>query len=386
MSASLSEALHDHVTVLVDQIGPRPTGSGGNQRAGTYLKEQFEHLGWRVEATPFDCLTWEPGTLMLCCGGESLRVQANPFSPTVEGTFPFVMFDTVEALEASGSLRGHIVVLAGPLSSDPFIPLNFPFVSFEEQQRVMKALIAAEPAAVIGVYPKPLFCDGDFPVPSLTVDSAAAARLDACADPLTIAIGGRIFPSTGHNVVARAHRPQQPKVVVSAHFDTWFGTPGAVDNAAGVAVLLGAAEILNSAESAVEFVVFNGEDHYASPGEVQYFGGDLGKAALNINVDRVGAQDHLTGASYLGEGAAMFESIRAVQPEFPSVVEGEPWYQSDHTAFLMRGTPALALTSAPFNTWLERTHTAADTLDGLDLDHIAEAARFVARAVERVST
>ncbi|MBL8130673.1 MAG: M28 family peptidase [Anaerolineae bacterium] len=379
---ALTETLRQHLTTLVEQIGPRPTGSSGNQRAGQYLKERFAEYGWLVETPPFDCLTWEPGIASLRCDTAALHTHANPFSPPVEGTFPAFAFDSPEALEAAGSQKGRIVVLTGALSGDPFIPLNFPFVSFEEQQRVMKALIAAEPAAVIGIHPKPLFCDADFPIPSLTVDPSGAELLRTCRGELTIAIGGKTIRSIGRNVIARPRRLPSPKIILTAHYDTWFGTPGAVDNAAGVAVLLGAAALLDSAESPVEFVVFNGEDHYASPGEVQYFTGDLGQIALNVNVDGVGAQEHLTGAAYLGEAPALFKSIRAIQADFPSVVEGEPWYQSDHTAFLQRGIPALALTSTPFDAWLERTHTAADTLEGLDFERIAEAARFVARVVE----
>ena len=67
-----------------------------------------------------------------------------------------------------------------------------------------------------------------------------------------------------HNVVARkpGRDPDLPCVLVGAHFDTVPGTPGADDNASGVAVLLEAARITNSAEfrASVEFVGFNLEE------------------------------------------------------------------------------------------------------------------------------
>ncbi len=59
----------------------------------------------------------------------------------------------------------------------------------------------------------------------------------------------------------------------------------------------------------------------------------------------------------------------------------EPWYQGDHSIFIQMGIPALALTSTPFDDWLTRTHTTADTLDGLDIATIADVVSFVERIV-----
>jgi Zn-dependent M28 family amino/carboxypeptidase len=66
------------------------------------------------------------------------------------------------------------------------------------------------------------------------------------------------------NVVARkaAATPSRPRVLVGAHFDTVPGTPGADDNASGVAAMLEAARLLSSFEldAAVEFAGFNLEE------------------------------------------------------------------------------------------------------------------------------
>lgn len=66
------------------------------------------------------------------------------------------------------------------------------------------------------------------------------------------------------NVVGRrtGADPGRPRVLVAAHFDTVPGTPGADDNASGVAVMLEAARLLADAEPAatVEFVGFNLEE------------------------------------------------------------------------------------------------------------------------------
>jgi aminopeptidase YwaD len=46
------------------------------------------------------------------------------------------------------------------------------------------------------------------------------------------------------------------------------------------------------------------------------------------------------------------------------MVEGEPWYQSDHSLFIMNQRPALAITSDRFSAlWTEIAHTAKDRLE-----------------------
>ncbi len=241
----IEDRLQHHLHVLVDEIGARPTGSQGNQKAGAYLKQIFSDHGWQVENPLFDCLTWESSGAELICDGKSFAVQVNPYSPTSEGRCSLIVCNTLEDLEAGGNLRGRIVVLNGDLAREPYMPLHFPFFTDEAQQRILHQLVQAQPAAVIGIHSQPLFCDGDFPVPSVTLNPIDAARLLEYRNQMvTLTIHSRRIPSTGHNVIARSASPVLPKLIICAHYDTWFDTPGAVDNAAGVTVLLALAEQL----------------------------------------------------------------------------------------------------------------------------------------------
>ncbi len=67
-----------------------------------------------------------------------------------------------------------------------------------------------------------------------------------------------------HNVIGTraGNAPSHPRVLVGAHFDTVPGTPGADDNASGVAAMLETARLLTGVEldGAVEFVGFNLEE------------------------------------------------------------------------------------------------------------------------------
>lgn len=380
MFTSLEMLAHSHLSVLVTQLGARPTGSPANQRAGAYLREQFAQAGWQVATPSFMCRWWEGGNARLTADGANIPVLVNPYSPPFTGERPFIIVETVEALEAHADLRGRFVVLTGTLAQAEYFPLNFPFVRFDEQQRVLRHLLAAQPDAVIGVGTSPLFCDADFPLPSVTIPDAA--QLPSKNRPLSLAISSRVTSSTGYNVIARSPSVTPPKLVLSAHYDTWFGTPGAIDNAAGVTVLLLLAHLLNPRTANVEFVAFNGEDHYAAPGEVSYLANGLGSTACCINVDGVGAKDHAASVAYLGEASEWFERGRVAQNHFPTIATAEPWYESDHTMFLQQGIPALALTSIPFDEALHATHhTANDTLDQVEIATLAQVARFISEIV-----
>jgi Zn-dependent M28 family amino/carboxypeptidase len=54
--------------------------------------------------------------------------------------------------------------------------------------------------------------------------------------------------------------------------------------------------------------------------------------------------------------------------EHPGWLPAEPWIESDHAIFAMRGIPAVALTSEDVQALLGGlAHTPADTLEVLDL-------------------
>jgi aminopeptidase YwaD len=157
--------------------------------------------------------------------------------------------------------------------------------------------------------------------------------------------------------------------VVCAHIDSKLGTPGANDNASGAVTLLLLAELLRDydGEQGIELVALNGEDHYSAAGELLYLSenqGRLGEIAVAINLDDVGYIKGKNAYSFYGCPDELADHARRVFAAHPDLVEGEPWYQSDHMIFVQNGVPAMAVTSDRFMEMMESiTHTADDTLD-----------------------
>ena len=229
------------------------------------------------------------------------------------------------------------------------------------------------PALCGALDPFPWIEDGDFAIPAAAVRPADASQLLASDGHMAhVTVEAIRRPSTARNVIARIG-PEGPRVTVCAHIDTKPGTPGAIDNAAGVAVLVLLGERLaehSSLPVGVELLAVNGEDHFAAPGEVAWLADNrdqLEDIALFINIDGVGYRGGRTAFSLYnvddGRGARIADQFETV----PDMVEGPHWYQSDHAIFAMQGRPAMAFTTEHVAEMLDRLfHSEADTPDQVD--------------------
>ncbi len=204
------------------------------------------------------------------------------------------------------------------------------------------------------MYPFPLIEDGDFDIPSVYLTEEEGHRLlRHTGQPVSLTILSRRIPATGCNVVARVNPAAGRRVVLTAHIDAKESTPGAVDNAAGVVTLLLLAELLQgySGQLGIEIVAINGEDYYASPGEIQYLQlnqGKLENILLNINLDGVGYHKGQTSYSLYECPEAVSTLVRQVFSAYTGMAEGEQWYQGDHMIFVQNQVPALAITTEHF--------------------------------------
>lgn len=383
---SIQTRVASHLAALVRSPEGRPVGSAANHAAEDSIAGALLAAGYDVERQGFDCVEWHAAGVELRLAASELAARVNPYSPACDLVAPAVAVSSVGKLEAS-ELAGRIALLHGPLTAEPLFPRNFPFFTVEEHQQVVDLLEEKGARAVIAVghtaNPAPVIEDGDFTVPSVTVPADVGALLLAAEGaPIALRIRATSRPGRGANVIGRLAHPSRDKIVLCAHFDTKPGTPGALDNAAGVAAVLALAEELAAGPPTnVEVVAFNGEDHYASPGQVAYLagcGGDFGRIALVVNIDGVGLRQAATTMAFFGCPEAWADAARAEMNRRTGLEEAAPWPQGDHSLFAMRGVPCVALTSAGIHDLIDRIiHTPADTLDILDPIRIAETVGFL---------
>jgi aminopeptidase YwaD len=218
--------------------------------------------------------------------------------------------------------------------------------------------------------------DGDLAFPYLVVEPSIGDLLVE-GEMVDVATEGRLTEGHGVNLSARTVA-SGARSVLCAHIDSKVTTPGAIDNAGGVATLLAIAESRQLDDRSIEFVAFNGEDHYAAPGEQAWLAStDLDSISDVVNLDGIGACDRQTAVSGLALPASQEQRLHALVADHRSVTMGPAWFESDHAIFASRGIPSLALTSADAHELASLLHSPEDTAERLDVDTLAATAEFV---------
>ena len=394
-----------HLCVLCSEIGERRVGSEANRKATKYVESMLKNSGWQTDITELSVIDWKTNGAILTCNSQSFEVFSSHYSLgcSVEGEL--LAIKTLTQFE-NMNIRDKIVFLYGEIASQQIAPKHFPFWNPEEHQHLISILENGHPKALIcaternsatagGVYPFPLFEDGDFDVPSVFMKDTEGEKLlvnigqMVKLDSLAIRI-----PETAFNVIARRENNNTKKrIVITAHIDTKIGTPGAIDNGTGVTVLLLLAELLKnySGKYSIELAFFNGEDYYGASGQVKYIEQNVGRFSgifLNINIDGAGYKEGLSCFSPLGLSEDILDILHEVLCNTPELVEGLPWYQGDHSLFLQQGCPAIAISSQSFienMDFQEITHTPKDNLTIVNYERVVECTLGIVELIHKLS-
>jgi aminopeptidase YwaD len=316
-----------------------------------------------------------------------------------------IAINSINQLEES-KIENKIVFLYGEIASEQIAPKKFPFWNPEEHKNLIRVLEKGNPKALIcaternsalagGVYPFPLFEDGDFDVPSVYMKDTEGEKLLRYAGKQAELISkAERIPEIAYNVIGRKSTKANKRIVISAHIDTKINTPGAIDNGTGVSILLLLAEQLSaySGEYHLELVAFNGEDYYGAPGQVQYVEQNSEKfddIFLNINIDGAGYKEGFSCFSAFNLPEHVRAALDEVFCKVPELAEGPQWYQGDHSLFLQNGCPAIAVSSQWFIENMECqeiTHTPKDNLDIVNYERVAECALGIMELIHKLCT
>lgn len=381
--------------------GGRPPGTTANRRATGELARDPGSLGLHTETPEFDVLLWTTGGAALAVNGQPFDVQPSPFGLGVRAAGRHAVVTTIDEL-AANDLAGAIVLLHGDIAREQVMPKGYPFYNPEEHQRIVELLEVKAPLAAVAapspnpqsvgaIYPYPLFEDGAFAVPAAHMTAEEGLRLAALAgSEAHLETDSRRSPGRACNVLARTGPEGARRLVVCAHIDSRGGTPGALDNGTGVAVLLLLAELLGDYRGplGVDLLAVNGEDYYAASGELDYLArnqGRMGEIALAVNLDAAGYREGRTAWSFYGLPDDLATLVRGEIARRPGLMEGEPWYQSDHMVFAQNGVPAVAITSEHFLDVQARfCHAPRDTPELVDAAKLVETARALRALIDKV--
>jgi aminopeptidase YwaD len=223
-----------------------------------------------------------------------------------------------------------------------------------------------------------------------------------------------------YNIIASLNpRGKEPLIILGAHFDSVLGTPGADDNASGVATLLEAGRLLCDAElgSQVLCCAFNLEEFNmvgstAFATKLKAAGKRIGAM---ISLEMVGYTDSRPGSQKLPFGLGrlypdrgdfigvignrksdpLLRTFSAAMRETPNLpvetlsVPGKGMLipavrLSDHAPFWDLGYPALMITDTSFYR-NPHYHGPGDTMETLDVEFMARVCEGVVRGVAELA-
>ena len=394
----------DYLDILCVEIADRSVGSKGNIEATDFFEKTISSLGWKTEKHELKVMDWSCGKTSVLSGGMEFDAASSPYSRGCSVEAELSCISTIRELETR-DISGRVILLHGEIAGEQIMPKNFVFYNPENHRRIISILEKKRPASIIcatghnpllagGVYPFPLFEDGDFDIPSVFMKDTEGQRLLPFSwKTVRVESDAVRIPAKAYNISAFKGHPASKRIVITAHIDAKKGTPGAIDNATGVAILLLVAELLRSYEGKhlIEIVPFNGEDYYAVPGQMDFIRrneGRFGDILLNINIDGAGYLEGKTAFSFYDLPDYIHDTALEIIKTCDDAAPGPQWPQGDHSIFVQYGVPAIAVSSMWFTTEMETqtiTHTERDKREIVDLRKTVHAAEIIAEFVRSIT-
>lgn len=375
----------------------RPVGTKENNVVSDFLGKQLQALGYEVKAIPFECKLWEKGTSKIEVLGKSIEIAPSPYSVGINVSTELVFASNIEELKVA-EVKDKVLVVSDGITKEALQPKDFPFYYPDEHKELITLFEEKGPAAIIavtkqdflsGMNPFPLFDDGNFLIPSAYIDEARFEQIKKLVgdgeDKITLVVDSKTKMAESKQIIAtKKGKESSKKVLCCAHMDTKYDAPGALDNGAGVLMLMELAKKLKDEEYTVEIVPFNGEEYYEASGELLYLE-EIKKEnsfpEFVINLDSPCHKDGKNAVSFYNCDHFK-EAAVSMMKERGEVVEGEPWYSGDHSAFAFMGVPTIAvICSNLYEGGLSCTHTPRDTADTVDIQLIPPTVEYIKQLI-----
>jgi len=382
LSEASPAAAYAHVLALSQEIGPRPAGTPADARAAEYIAGQLRQLGYAVARQAFPFRFFEevqpPSLTVVAPAAERLNPVTMAYSAsTPEGG--------IEAEVVAAGL-GREEDLRGRRLDGRVALVQRGEIRFTDKV----AYAAAAGAAAVIIYnhqpgaPQTGTLLEPSRIPAVMIPLDEGRQLADGPVRVRLVVRTATGERTSTNVIGikRGTRAPEEIVVVGGHRDSVQVSPGANDNASGIAALLEAARLLASTPAArtIHVVAFGAEE-LGLVGSRAYAQHPPGKIAGMINVDMVGRGSLQVGNSngdprllMVAEEVARHLGIRVAR--FRLGPGG-----SDHVAFEEIGVPTVFLHTGDD----PAIHTPHDAAGRVDPALLAQAAAIAAGVALRVA-
>lgn len=396
-TAITSDAGWDHLETLVD-CGPRLAGSEEERNAARGTCERFTEVGARnARLESFPLQGWARGTSALTPihADEALDCIALPRSPSAAAAGELVDlghgcpedFETTECTD-------RIVMVA----------TNVPAYYDRPVHRREKYRLAVDHGAVGfvfrnhspgGLAPTGSVGTADEPIgqlPAVGVSKETGCRLTRRyeGDRVRLSVDAEITDATSHNVHAELGPDTDRSVLFTSHVDAHDLGEGAMDNGAGTAMLVALADTLAERtadlDTRVEFVAFGAEEVGLDGSKYHARETDVASVKVLVNLD--GVVRGRTIKAWTHEFDELAAAIREAAGTFahPVSVNPKAGPPGDQWPLLRWGVPAYFVASDRDVEGRGWGHTAADTLDKLDIRNFREQTLLLTELAVRLAS
>ncbi|MFC5458803.1 M20/M25/M40 family metallo-hydrolase [Massilia niabensis] len=409
-TAMASDYAWERMADMTDLIGPRLSGSRGAAAAVTQVADAMRKLGAKVTLQPVKVPHWvrgvETGELVEYRGrpeGISQRVVltalggsgATPAEGLVAQVIVVSSFDELKA--RAGEVKGRIVLFDVPFDQG-MADRGLAGQAYGQgsNYRTNGPRIAAEMGAAAALvrsvgganYRLPhtgntgLQDGARIPAAAVTVEDAMLMRRLAKRGPITmrLVLTPQNLPDTdSYNVIA--DWPGTDKagevVIVSGHLDSWDLSTGAHDDASGVASAMAVFDTLKKLDyrprRTIRMIAWMNEEN-GTRGARTYLAANEANAASHIGAiesDNGAGRPFGLRASVPATSSRLFAPLQAaLQPIGAGLFRREDALSTGDLSGLERaGVPSFA-PLLDTSTYFDYHHTAADTLDKVDPDHL----------------
>ncbi len=348
---------------LVTDIGPRPTGTASYERAARLVEREMRKSLKDVELQSFTFTDWELiDGADLTIGGRWIESYVYDNSPsTPEG-----------GLEGVLVKQGSAFALEGP---DGKIIARLAVSQYGRAIPMANKLEAGERVPIFGVGKQ----DADY------LDRAAAERQPVKA----IAVGREIPGATGFNVVGTIPGKTSKEILVLAHLDSVYNTPGAHDNAASAVVMVMLAHALAATQPqhTIRFVATGAEEIYYV-GALDYAerrkkAGTLDDIAFVLNFDSLTYGPKLMISTLDAGLKSELEAIGREMSASEFIWPETTGHSLDEAVFWRAGARAVHFNSRGIDENLTYYHRPNDTADKVDPIVAYDACRMILEFIKR---
>jgi len=416
-AAALSDDYaYRQVAHLTENIGPRPSGSAQARAAVDYVANELRHIGLEVSLEEVRVPHWVRGAesaelteypgqvsgtrqkIVLTALGGSTATPSEGINADV------VVVDNFDQLKALGpeKVAGKIV-LFNEMYDKQKAMAGLSFIAYGEavRYRTSGAKTAADLGAVASLIRSVGSADFRLPhtgfsypagIPAAAVTAEDANLIaDLAAEGKVrmhlIVTPQRLADETGYNVIADLKGSEHPEqvVIVSGHLDSWDLGTGAIDDGAGVAVAMGAAEILQKLhlrpKRTLRVIAWMDEES-GGAGSQSYTKDHLMEFPNHIaSIESDAGAAHPLGfeVKIPPPAVELLRPVSRVLESFGATALQPSTYPpgADIAAMSEAGVPALGLLQDG-RTYFHYHHTAADTLDKIVPSELRENAAAMA--------